>query len=121
MAHAECDQLIRIARDVEFLQDQRCKRKMFMAGEDKPFKVKEKKRQKRKYDEMKRRESAFKTFDDTEPAIGSHIESSQHEQSDYDGTLGVDVATSISSYHNKQLNDLDRCSVPSEPNQFPRR
>ena len=41
VAHAECDQLIRIARDVEFPQDQRSKRKMFMAGEDRPFKMTE--------------------------------------------------------------------------------
>ena len=62
---AECDQMIHIAHDVEFLQDQRSNTKMFMAGEDKPFKMKEKKRQKRKYNEMKRREYASKAFDET--------------------------------------------------------
>ena len=59
MAHAECDQVIRIVGDVEFLQNQRSKRKMLMAGEDKPLKVKEKKRQKRKYNEMKQQESTY--------------------------------------------------------------
>ena len=34
VAHGECDQIIRIARGVEFLQDQRSKRNMFISGED---------------------------------------------------------------------------------------
>ena len=40
VAHAQGDQLIRIAFDVDFLQDQRRQRKVFIAGEEKPFNVK---------------------------------------------------------------------------------
>ena len=103
VAHAACDQLIRIARDVVFLQDQRSKRKMFMTEEKKPFKVKENKRAKRKYNKMKRRESASKAFDETDPAIDSLIEPSHDEQSDSDGTLDVDVDISISKYDQKTI------------------
>ena len=52
---------------------------------------------------MIRRESASKVFNETEPAIDSLVEPSQDEQSDSYGKLGVNVATSISKYHHKQL------------------
>ena len=63
VAHTECDHSPRSARDVEVLQDQRINRNMFMA--------------------------AFKTFDETEPAVDSLIQPPQDEQPDYDGTLDV--------------------------------
>ena len=47
VAHTDCDKLIQIAQDAEFLQDQRSERKMVMAEEDESFGKKEEKRQKR--------------------------------------------------------------------------
>jgi len=61
IAHADCEHLLRIDEDKDFLKDQRGGRQMVMGKEDLHFKAIEERRLKRKHDELRQKERACRT------------------------------------------------------------
>ena len=85
VAHADCDKeksAIEIPKDRVFLQDQRGPRKMFIDKEDLDFKEREEKRQRRRAEEVRRRETALKEVSE----VSSVVDLSYEEDDEIDAS-----------------------------------